>query len=100
MRTLILAAAVLCASTACANDFFFAFDNSGNIYSRSVNRYGGYAFDNYGNMTVFNGPIRPTFPAYQPMYRHYVQPFYYQPTPIVVPGYGYGGYRQARHIGF
>lgn len=76
MKALVLAAALVAPSVASAQSFS-TFDFNGNFTYGNVYPGGGFVADNYGRMTLWNGPVQTVIyqPRYQPLYR----PYYYQP---------------------
>lgn len=97
MKAILLAAILLTAGTAEAQwgqpGYSFYTYNSP-TWGYAASPYGMTTYTHVGRFTFFQNygyspPVfQPQFPIYQPA------------TPIVVPGYGYGGYRQSRHLGF
>lgn len=98
MRVLLLVAAILlCAATAEAQyGYGYGYDPGYSAYSYDGPNW-GYFSSPYG-MQSYNRVGRFTFYSNYPTYAPYQ--FYQPTTPIVVPGYGYGGYRHSRHLGF
>lgn len=95
MRAFLIAAILLCAASAEAGGRYGWYDPGYSFYTYDSPTW-GYAASPYG-MQTYNRVGRFTFYSnYAPVY----QQFNYPVTPIVVPGYGYGGYGQARHLGF
>ena len=103
MRVLVALAVLFCATTAEAQ-YRYGWNNYGRAYSGpsfytynapnwgyTASPYGMTTYNRVGRFTFFQSEIYET-PAYQP--------FVPYTAPVVVPGYGYGGYGHARHLGF
>lgn len=92
MRALLIAA-ILSTATVAEAQWGYGYNPGYSFYTYDSPSW-GYFSSPYG-MQTYNRVGRFTF------YSNYApQPLYQPATPIYVPGYGYGGYGHARHLGF